>query len=83
MPPSYLTLKKDEAKPDKRSTQEQFREDVLKLADKSQEASMKKRSANVRLNAWSTQCQQHRPQKLAPRPDHFLAIHSLGTTNQR
>ena len=43
VPPSYLTQKKEEAKPDKRSTQEQFREEVLKLTDKAQEANMKKR----------------------------------------
>ena len=43
VPPTYLTQKKDEAKPDKRSTQEQFREEVLKLTDKAQEANMKKR----------------------------------------
>lgn len=43
VPPSYLTQKKDEAKPDKRTTQEQFREDVLKLSDAAKEASMKKR----------------------------------------
>ena len=43
VPPSYLVARSDE-KLDTRSTQEVFREDIIKISNKQQEAVMKRRS---------------------------------------
>ena len=43
VPPSYLVAQKPEEKLDTRTTQEQFRDEVLKIDDEKQEAVMKRR----------------------------------------
>ena len=65
VPPSYLVARSDE-KLDTRSTQEVFREDIIKISNKQQEAVMKRRSSSlssssssIYLDKTKHKCQGH------------------------